>query len=323
VGCALALALVRRGVEVVLLEAEPDVGGGASGTGAGVLRTGFDAVPGSLEAAMVRHAAALRPPLLEALGVPVLRCGALVRDPPPALLAAARTSGVEHVVLDDGTLHVPGEGVTDPVAFVLALAAAAERHGAQLRRGERFEHRGQVPADLYVNCAGRHADAVARALGDDTVGIVARTVELLVVDAPVDHIHLTAVPGVLVAPTLDGHTVCRAAAADGGAGPARREVLARARELCPQLADASLVGTYVGVEPAGRDASYVVGRSTRAPELVNVAALGATGLTAAVGLAEHVAGLIAPGAPVAALRPGPAPPVDAPWWRRATARRPG
>jgi len=49
VGCAVALALARRGVEVVLLEAEADPARGASGTNSGILHTGFDATPGSLK----------------------------------------------------------------------------------------------------------------------------------------------------------------------------------------------------------------------------------------------------------------------------------
>ena len=37
----------------------------------------------------------------------------------------------------DGDLKVPGEAVTDPVAYTLALALAAGRHGAELRTGFR------------------------------------------------------------------------------------------------------------------------------------------------------------------------------------------
>ena len=42
VGCAVALALARRGVAVALLEAEPDLALAASGTNSGILHTGFD-----------------------------------------------------------------------------------------------------------------------------------------------------------------------------------------------------------------------------------------------------------------------------------------
>ena len=101
---------------------------------------------------------------------------------------------------DDGALEVPGEAVTDPVAYTLALAAAAERHGAKLRtratrridRGRRardFEAahrraRRSVRCRVAVNCAGLEADSVARLAGDDSFSIYPRKGEFLVFDPP-------------------------------------------------------------------------------------------------------------------------------------------
>src|SRR3954469_1679637 len=78
VGSAVALALARRGVSVVLLEAEMEPGLRASGTNSGILHTGFDSPPGELETELILRAAALRDPVLDSLAVPVSRCGALV-----------------------------------------------------------------------------------------------------------------------------------------------------------------------------------------------------------------------------------------------------
>src|SRR3954466_3314495 len=94
VGSATALALARRGASVVLLEAEPEPGLGASGTNSGIVHTGFDSVPGELEPELILRAAALRPPVLEALGVPIRRCGALLRAS-NGLVANAERNGVE------------------------------------------------------------------------------------------------------------------------------------------------------------------------------------------------------------------------------------
>src|SRR5262245_48413919 len=76
VGAAVALALARRGAATVLLEAAPELALGASGTNSGILHTGFDAVPGELETALILRSSRLRSQLVDALGVPVLRCGA-------------------------------------------------------------------------------------------------------------------------------------------------------------------------------------------------------------------------------------------------------
>ncbi len=78
IGCAVAHALARRGVQAVLLEAERGLGLGASGANSGILHTGFDSTPGELETQLILRSAELREELLGELGVPVLRCGAVL-----------------------------------------------------------------------------------------------------------------------------------------------------------------------------------------------------------------------------------------------------
>src|ERR1700730_5964325 len=113
VGCAVAHALARRGVEAVLLEAEPGLALGASGANSGILHTGFDSTPGELETRLILRSAALREELLEELGVSVWRCGALLARSGDEELAAvrrlaenARRNGVEAQLGKDGSLTV-------------------------------------------------------------------------------------------------------------------------------------------------------------------------------------------------------------------------
>ncbi len=145
VGSATALELARRGASVALLEAEPEPGLPASGTNSGILHTGFDSIPGELETELILRAGEFRDSVLEALGVPMLRCGALMRPVGEGdevaiahLTENALRNGVE-VELGDEGLEIPGEAITDPVAFTLELAAAAERHGAKLHTGFRVD----------------------------------------------------------------------------------------------------------------------------------------------------------------------------------------
>src|SRR3954469_18999320 len=79
VGSAGALALARPGVAGALLEAEAEPGLAASGTNSGILHTGFDSPPGELETELILRSAALRDTVFDALDVPALRCGALLR----------------------------------------------------------------------------------------------------------------------------------------------------------------------------------------------------------------------------------------------------
>src|SRR6476659_1791047 len=78
VGCAVLREFARRGIAGILVEAEPDVGEGASKANSAILHTGFDSKPDTIESRMLRRAAALWPTALEELGVPFLPLGALM-----------------------------------------------------------------------------------------------------------------------------------------------------------------------------------------------------------------------------------------------------
>jgi glycerol-3-phosphate dehydrogenase len=354
VGCATALALSCSGVSVLLLESEPEPGLAASGTNSGILHVGFDSTPGKLETELILRSAELRDAVLDSLGVAVLRCGAVVlprveedRDTVAALAANAARNGVEARLRGDGALEVPGETVTDPVTYTLALAAAAERHGAELRTGFRvgaiartgsglsLESDGgeRVRCRVAVNCAGLYADEVARLAGDESFEIYPRKGEFLVFEAeePFERV-LLPVPtkrtkGVLVFPTVDGKVVAGPTAIDQEdkrdwtvRAEARDEILPKAVAMWPPLERAEQVGEYAGLRPAGRGVNYLIEPSAACPKLVNAAAIRSTGLTASLGIAERIREIVGRlGVPLGAVRelePGTAPAPAGPWWRR-------
>jgi glycerol-3-phosphate dehydrogenase len=363
VGCAVALALARRGAAVALLEAEPEPALAASATNSGILHTGFDSTPGELETELILASGALRDRLFDELAIPVLRCGALMRPRDDsersalaALAAGARRNGVVTVASDDDGLVIPGEAVTDPVVYTLALAAEAERHGADVRTRWRVdsiepdhagltlgsEARATLRCRVAINCAGLHADGVARLVGDDSFSIYARKGEFLVFDPPAGEPLtqiLLPVPsprtkGVLVFPTIDGRVVAGPTAVDlddkddwSVRAGARDDILDKAAALYPALADSEPVFAYAGLRPAGREVNYVIGPSPTCPRLVHAAAIRSTGLTASPGIAERVMQIVdaldVPLGREAALLGGPRPVVRHPWWRRAAEYRAG
>jgi glycerol-3-phosphate dehydrogenase len=356
VGCAVALGLARRGVAVGLLEAEPEPGLGASGTNSGILHTGFDSTPGELETELILASGAIRDPVLQALAIPVLRCGAVMRaldgsqrSAVAAVASRARSNGVPVVDHGEGTLEIPGEAVTDPVAYTLALAAEAVRLGAELRtrfRVAAIERDGGAIAmrsdaddvircGLAVNCAGLDADSVARLVDDDSFTIFPRKGEFLVFEPPggepLERI-LLPVPtkrtkGVLVFPTIDGKIAAGPTAVDledksdwSVRAAAREEIMPKAIAMHPPLADAEPIAAYAGLRPAGRDVNYLIGPSRVCPELVNVAAIRSTGLSASLGIAQRVIEIVASlGVELGPERElsGDGPPTPRePWWRR-------
>jgi len=285
VGAAVAHALARRAVEVTLLEAEDELALGPSGSNSGILHTGFDSPPGELETRLILRSAALREAVLAELGVPVLRCGAVLTPrgaeevrTVAAVAEGARRNGVAVTLRGDGTLEVPGEAVTDPVAYTSALADAAQGRGADVRTsatvvaidaGRRSVVRtaagGAVACDVVVNCAGLRADEVARLAGDDSFEVYPRKGEFFVFDPPrgepLERIILP-VPtkrtkGVLVFPTIDGKGVAGPTAhdqedkLDRSVRPnARAEVMERAGAMLPARAGAEPIASYAGPRAA-------------------------------------------------------------------------
>jgi glycerol-3-phosphate dehydrogenase len=365
VGCAVAHALARRGVSATVLECEPGLALGASGANSGILHTGFDSTPGELETTLILRSAALREELHSELGVSVWRCGATLRPQSEeevktvrGLARNAQANGVEALLEPDGSLRVPGESVTDPVAYVHALAAAAQGGGAQIRLGARvvglarerpqaielqLQSGERLLAGAAVNCAGLFADEVAELAGDrQLLSVYPRKGEFLVfggLEVPLEQI-LLPVPsalgkGVLVFPTLDHLVVAGPTAReredkqDWSVEPDARElILTRALPMYPPLAHAELLGAYAGLRPAGRETNYVIAASRVLPGLIHVGAIRSTGLSASLGIGEHVATMLAEetglelGAPRELLTPAPRE-DDTRWWLRGVHHRGG
>ena len=125
---------------------------------------------GELETQLILRSGELRRRVLERLGVPVIRCGALVR---PAGEEEARTvarrarwsrgaTASTATLRDDGSLEVPGEAVTDPVAYTQALVAAAVEAGAELRTGAPVEAIERDGDALAVSAADGDRGALPR-----------------------------------------------------------------------------------------------------------------------------------------------------------------
>jgi glycerol-3-phosphate dehydrogenase len=306
--------------------------------------------------------------VLDALGIPVMRCGAELRprqeadrETIGALARNAELNGVDvEIRAEDGALLVPGEWITDPVAFTLALAGSAEAAGACIRTDSRVvridrapqgdllvrtEDGARISSRTVVNAAGLYGDEIARMVGDDGFEIFPRKGEFLVFELPpherLERI-LLPVPskrtkGVLVFPTIDGRVIAGPTACDGSdkedwsvRSQAAGEIFEKAVDQLPELRGLAPVAEYAGLRPAGRDGNYIIGPSQACDRLVNVSAIRSTGLSASLGIGEYVADMLCD-AGVEQSEQGEQrdpvfaerPVLDSAWWRRTARFRVG
>jgi len=198
-GVATAWALAGTdGVEVTLLEQEPQLGVHSTGRNAGILRTLTE--DGATTALALETAAFLQAPPAGFAPVPLLDPVGLVLVPGPgseARVAAWRARKPEGAVRElgpeelarclphyrgaaAGALLVRDEGVIDTAALLDGLARGARARGARLRTGARVAGLEPVPgaaprvrleggerleADAVVVAAGGWAGALAREAG--------------------------------------------------------------------------------------------------------------------------------------------------------------
>ena len=197
VGLAVARELAARGYETLILEAAGRFGEGASSRNSEVIHAGIYYRTGSLKARLCVSGRDQLYEFCRRRGVATRRCGKLIVATDAAQLpalaqiaATARANGVELEPLAgtaaralepalacEAALHSPLTGIVDSHAYMLALLADAERHGATLvcssavtrmgleEHGIVLSINGAEPSLLarrVVNSAGTQAPAVAR-----------------------------------------------------------------------------------------------------------------------------------------------------------------
>jgi L-2-hydroxyglutarate oxidase len=200
VGLATAHRLVtdRPDASVTVLEKEHHVGLHQTGRSSGVIHAGVYYPPGSLKARLCRAGNASMVRFCAEHGIPARVCGKLIvategAELPRlrALYERARANGLQVTMLTPGqarehephlscvaAMHVAATGVADFPAACRVLAGLVEKAGGRVRLGARVTGirarlagtvvatpDGEMLADVLINCAGLHADRIARMAG--------------------------------------------------------------------------------------------------------------------------------------------------------------
>jgi glycerol-3-phosphate dehydrogenase len=218
-----------------------------------------------------------------------------------------------------GAVQVPGESIICPWTTPLAYATEALREGVRLRLGTRVTgvrsdvrgHQvattgGALRCHWLINAAGLESDRIDAMLGGGAFTIAPRRGELIVFDKlarPLLGSILLPVPtartkGVLVAPTVYGNVLLGPTAEDvadrtdtatTAAGLAG--LLAAGGQILPGLAAEEITASYAGLRAATEHRDYQI-RVDEQRRYACVAGIRSTGLSASLGIAEYVVGLL-------------------------------
>jgi L-2-hydroxyglutarate oxidase len=200
VGLATAYELTKQRphATVTVVEKEPRVASHQTGHNSGVIHAGVYYRPGSLKARLCRAGSRSMVEFCQQHAIAVRICGKLIVATDPselprldALFERATANGlpVSRVTPDEAReyepnvacvagIHVASTGIVDFGQVARTLAELVGKAGGEVRLGTRvtglrpagdgvtvLTTAGDLPADRVVNCAGLHADRIARMAG--------------------------------------------------------------------------------------------------------------------------------------------------------------
>ena len=355
-GTAVAARLAMTSASVCLLEEADDVAEGASKGNAGIA-TSFYAPPGTLEAELIASSWPRWEDICDRLDVPFSRPGALTvaitdeQAPRLAgicadaiaagtraeLLTGAQARDLEPMLTPEcrGAVHLPDEGLIDPVRLTCAYAELAAANGAVIRLScpaTGFDSRdglltavdtpaGRLRTRWVVNAAGLAGGCISALAGGEDIRIWPRKGQYWVLDRAFgERLHKMVLPvpmphtrGVQVVPTTNGSALLGPDAqeitdpADKGTDAASLQAILRlTKQLVPAVSLDFAIKTYAANRVAC-DETVRVRPDARRSNLLHVGNR-STGVSASPGTADRAldllrqAGLHCPDRPEAVRR---------------------
>ena len=213
---------------------------------------------------------------------------------------------------------IPGEHIIDPWSPSLAYVLQGIAHRGEVRRrcavtgGDRTAtgwrlatSSGAVEAGIVVNAAGNYGDLVEAIARPSPFHVRPRKGQFVVFDKPAARLirsSILPVPtertkGVMVVRTAFGNLIVGPTAedqddrADASVDAAQLAALIdKGCRILPTLAQETVTATYAGLRPATQFKDYQI-EAVPDRNWITVGGIRSTGLTGALGIAQHVAGL--------------------------------
>ncbi|MBM3309640.1 MAG: NAD(P)/FAD-dependent oxidoreductase, partial [Candidatus Altiarchaeales archaeon] len=298
VGCSVARELSRFKLKVVVLEKESDVAEGASGANSGVIHSGFKEPRLSLKALYCVEGNKRFSRIASELEVPYKRVGTYTvggsesdRKKLEEMKEAGEAAGArgleiigekelkkrEPYVKGRLALYAPEGGITDPHEYNIALAENAALNGVKFcfnskvmdidRRDGLYHVKtscGIFQSKFVVNCAGVHADEIARIAGFSKYKVNPCRGEYFVLDKKAGHLingmiypmppEKTGGIGVHLTPTISGNIIIGPSAEYidckmdlGTTARGMQELFEEAVKLVPELKQKDIIHEYSGL----------------------------------------------------------------------------
>ncbi len=339
-GCSIARQLSRYKLRIAVCEAASDVAAGTTKANGGLIHPGYDPKPGSLKAMLNCRGCLMYPALSEQLDFPFRRLGSMVVGFTEEdhtflknLIERGRLNGVPDLELIEGerifqlepaanrnakyALYTPHTGIVDPFEVAIAFSENAVANGVEFllsspvsairHTEEGFSvtiPKGELKSQYIINCAGVHADDVARMAGADEFTIAARHGDLLVMDKNCgikDVMTLYPIPqphtkGVVVMCTVSGNVLVGSSAVmrDKDDIASYQEgidqLIAGANKLVQDLDTRKVIRTFAGSRAVveGNHDDFFIRPSHKVPGLFHVAGIQSPGIASAPAIADYV-----------------------------------
>ncbi|AAD36502.1 conserved hypothetical protein [Thermotoga maritima MSB8] len=341
-GSLIARELTKYDLEVTLIEKNLDVGWGVTKANSAVVHAGYDDPPESVRAQFCASGNAMYEDLSKELDFDFKRIGSFVvafNDEElkelERLLKQGEENGVPGLTILERdevlsmepnlnpevkyALYAPTAGITEPWMVAIAAVENAVQNGLKLVLGESvvgFEKvngrvrkvhtsRGEYEADIVINCAGLHADEIAKLAGAEYVPLHPRKGEYILLDKKLQGLVKRVIfptptkisKGILVLPTVDGGILLGPTAEDLPEEMKDRPITTReglekvrefTRRLVPSLDFSLVVKTFSGLRPESPQKDFFIKVSETVKNFVNVMATRSPGLTAAPAVAKYV-----------------------------------
>lgn len=345
VGSAVARELARYRLRIAVLEKEPDILCETSARNSGVLHAGFNSTAGTKMARFCVEGNRGFDALARELDVPYRRTGKLVigfsaedRKRLEALRENGEKAGVPGLEIIDATrirqlaplvrgafaLWSPTTAILSPFQLTLGLAENAVRNGVRYvlkaevggircvqERYIATTAAGEFRGRWIINCAGLHADRIARLQGIDSYTIHPCRGEYFVLDqraGPMLPLPVYPVPdpksgglGIHLTPSVDGNVFIGPSneyIGDTGdyavTKPVMEMLVADAARVLPELDRSYFIRNYAGIRPKltgpgeGGYHDFVIERRRETPRAIHLIGIESPGLTCAIPIAREV-----------------------------------